>query len=123
MKILIVDDDKLILELLEYYLDSLENDIEVFKTLISNEVIDIVRENNIDLVISDQYMPGMKGIDIIKSANETFSKPPHFCLISGMMPKEVYNINYNAKLFVIHKPFCTDDIRGLVSKVTLILAA
>lgn len=65
-KILIVDDDRLILHSLEETLK--REGYQVLKALTGPEAIEIMNENSIALIICDQRMPGMSGIDVLKKA-------------------------------------------------------
>lgn len=62
-KILIVDDEINILELLRYNLDS--NGYKVYEAKTGEEAIEIIKNEKIDLVVLDHMLPGMNGIEVL----------------------------------------------------------
>jgi putative nucleotidyltransferase with HDIG domain len=67
-KLLIVDDEKSICDILTKYLE--KNAYEVFAARDGRQAVDILTENNIDLVLTDIKMPGMSGVDLLKWVKE-----------------------------------------------------
>lgn len=67
-KILIVDDDPLILSLLEVTLAS--NGHEVVQAKDGNEAVTILEKSTVALIICDQFMPGMTGIEVMQRAQD-----------------------------------------------------
>ena len=67
-KILVVDDEAIIRGMLEV---ELEDRYQVYTAADSGEALDILRNEEIDLVISDINMPDMKGYELLKKARET----------------------------------------------------
>ncbi|HPP88601.1 MAG TPA: response regulator, partial [bacterium] len=63
MNIVIVDDDKKILEMLERAF-VMETDYKIISTTNPIEAYDIVTKQKIDLVITDIQMPEMNGLDL-----------------------------------------------------------
>ena len=63
-KILVVDDEQDVRETLESVLAKLDYDPLVAAG--GKEALDIIRENKIDIVLSDLYMPEMDGIELLK---------------------------------------------------------
>ncbi|HXH74051.1 MAG TPA: response regulator [Bacteriovoracaceae bacterium] len=61
MKILLLDDDVQVLELLEMVLQ--EDGYQIQASLNSNEALALLQENFFDLIISDIHMPCPNGID------------------------------------------------------------
>lgn len=66
-KVLIVEDDPMVALINKRFLEQI-GDIEVFGPVIyEEEIIDIVKEKNIDLIILDVFLPKKNGTDILKS--------------------------------------------------------
>ena len=63
-KILVVDDEQDVRETLESVLSKLDYDPLVAAG--GKEALDIIRQNKIDIVLSDLYMPEMDGIELLK---------------------------------------------------------
>ena len=72
-KVLVVDDEKDIRDLLEIYL---RNDgYDVIKASCGAEALDIVSNEKVDLVILDIMMPGIDGMEVCKSIRKCLNIP------------------------------------------------
>lgn len=73
-RILLIDDHQVILESLKLLLRTLDN-IEVVGTLNDSRVVaDFLKENEVDLVITDYNIPYLNGIDLTLLIKSTFPK-------------------------------------------------
>ena len=61
--ILLVDDNAEILNILE---TTLSQDYHVLKSLNAEDALQVLAKEKIDLIITDQRMPGMTGIEFLK---------------------------------------------------------
>jgi two-component system response regulator YesN len=70
-KILIVDDDKIIRGGLKAIIESNYNDCEsIFQAANGERALEILRSDNIDIMITDVRMPVMDGVELIKKVKE-----------------------------------------------------
>ena len=118
-KILIVDDNDLIVEVMSYILTN--NGYDVSSLNSGEDVINEVLINHPDLLILDAMLPGMNGKDIcqiLKLANATKNMPVIMCSadddLSSSMSKNGAPDDY------LNKPF---DMTVLLDKVGHQLAA
>lgn len=75
MKVLVVDDDPLVLTNTQAMLDDLDN--TVITAYSAHEALDIINERkDIDLVITDHAMPAMTGSELLKIIKEKWPKLP-----------------------------------------------
>lgn len=75
MKILIVDDDKLILTVLSSKLKTKGYDIISADNVV--DALGIIQDQNIDLIVSDVMMPGISGLSFLSVLKEfNFRKIP-----------------------------------------------
>lgn len=66
-KVLIVEDDPMVALINRKFLEQIGN-IEVFgPVMYEDEIIEIIKRENIDLIILDVYLPKKNGVDILKS--------------------------------------------------------
>ena len=72
-RILVVDDEKEIADLIEIYLVS--DGYKVFKANNAEEGLEILAKEEIHLVLLDIMMPGMSGLDMCKKIRETNNIP------------------------------------------------
>jgi signal transduction histidine kinase len=111
-KILIVDDDPLIIQSLEMVL---ERYFEVYKVSDPFLVFDILKNEDIDVLISDEMMPGMRGSELSEKVNREY---PKICkiILSGNSDKKdiVRAINDGHVFSFLFKPV---DINQLLQAV------
>jgi len=118
-KILIVDDNKLIVEVMTYILEN--KGYEVMSLYNGDEVFNKVKVNHPDLIILDDSLPGMDGREIcqlLKLNQSTQNLPVIMC--SGNEDIDESLQQEGAPDDVLHKPF---DINSLVDMVEVQLAA
>ncbi len=85
-KILVVDDDQRIIEILEKYLRA--KGMEVIKAISGEKALEIVdSETTIDLMVIDMKMPKVSGFDVIKRALELDKQFP-VLLLTGSFDSE-----------------------------------
>ncbi len=63
-KILVVDDEEDVRETLSTVLENL--DYEPYMAADGEEALNVIRNKPIDIILSDLYMPGMNGIELLK---------------------------------------------------------
>ena len=113
--ILVVDDEKNNVELLH---EVLHHEYEVHKAYNANEALDILKAKNIDLIISDQRMPGTSGVEL-------FSKVAECCprvgkvLLTGHHDDEtlIDAVNVGSIDRYITKPFKSNSLMKIVVEV------
>lgn len=107
--VLIVDDEPDILELMEeefiYY------GYRTLTAICGNDAISLIRDNKIDVVVSDYKMPngnGMAVLDEVKSMSD--DQRPEFFFVSGQADISIPEaLKAGAKMF-FSKPFDLDDL-------------
>ena len=118
-KILIVDDNELIIEVMTYILEN--KGYEVMSLHDGDEVFNQVKAGHPDLIILDDSLPGMNGRDIcqlLKLNRSTQNLPVIMC--SGNDDIEESLLQKGAPNDVLQKPF---DINSLIDIVASNLAA
>ncbi len=114
--ILIVDDDLNVLEVLEARLQSAGFD--TFKAENGREALRLIKDNKIDLLISDMKMPGMSGMEVLSKARALQPGLPIIFLTAyGTIPDAVKAVKAGAVDYLA-KPF---DGRELVFKLRKVL--
>lgn len=66
MKILLIDDDKLFLKMVENILTENKISCEFFTCSNAGESLELIKKENFDLVLLDIFLPGLCGLDILK---------------------------------------------------------
>ena len=115
MNVLIVDDEKLIRDVIKEYL-LLEN-INVLEASDGKEAIDIIKKNNIDIIVMDIMMPQMDGYTAYKKVKEIKTVP---CIMLSARTEE-YDKLLGFDLGVddyITKPFSPKEVIARIKAVT-----
>ncbi|MDB5128960.1 MAG: hypothetical protein JWQ85_3192 [Mucilaginibacter sp.] len=118
-KILIVDDNELIIEVMSYIL--INNGYDVSSLSTGDHVVEEVRKIHPDLLILDAVMPGLDGREIckiLKYNKETRSLPVIICSAEDDLDDAL--TQEGAPNDILHKPF---DMTALIDKVEFQLAA
>ena len=112
--ILIVDDEDMVLTSIQSYLD-LETEYNVVTFTNPEKALEFVKENNIDLVISDYLMPEMDGITFLGYVREIRPEVPRI-ILTGYADKEnaIKAINDVGLFQYIEKPWDNNDLRIII---------
>ena len=81
-KILIVDDELEIVQTIKMFLE-ISGYEHIYDACSGKEALEIIKSEEIDLVISDVRMPDMDGISFAKAAKELFPEKIIFLMITG----------------------------------------
>ena len=114
MNILIADDEKLIRNVLKEYL--LVENYHVFEANDGKEVLDIIRNNCIDLILLDIMMPNMDGFSALKEIKKENNIP----VIVLSARKEEYDKLLGFDLGIddyITKPFSPKEVMARIKEV------
>ena len=112
--ILIVDDDIHILELIQRHLKSLN--YHTFKAISVKEALQILKDQSIDLLITDLQMPGVDGLELIKYASEHFPKIPKLVVTGFPSIDGALEVMKSGAVDYITKPFTKDELKAAVLK-------
>ncbi|EOR21097.1 MAG: response regulator [Clostridium sp.] len=119
MKILVVDDDKIIRMGLTKILKRLFDQHEVVSDFQNGLVaLEYLKENKIDLVITDIKMPIMTGVQLIENAVSQLENPPIFVVLSGYDEFTYVRDTMKSGAFnYLLKPIKQDDLKMLIEEV------
>jgi CheY-like chemotaxis protein len=113
-KILIVDDNEFIIEVMTYILSNSGYDVIALNS--GDGVLDHIKTDHPDLVILDMMLPGADGRDIckeIKQHEDTKNLPVIIC--TGSHELELSMNQQGAPNDVLYKPFDVDALVGMVA--------
>ena len=113
-KLMIVDDERANLRLLERMFGS---DYECLTASSGEEAIRLLRQHDVAILITDQRMPQMTGIDLLK---QTAESRPHMVriLLTGYTDVDalVEAINSGLVYMYVTKPWNNNDLKVLVAR-------
>jgi two-component system response regulator PilR (NtrC family) len=112
--ILLVDDEPNIIEVLEMVL--LDEGMEVLKSNCGKNALALLREREIDLVISDIRMPDISGVELLREAKQ-FAPDLIFIMITAFAGTDtaIEALQHDAYDYIT-KPFRMDDLRAVVRR-------
>ena len=118
IRVLIADDMKVIAEnVKEIVLNSKNFDvIDIVEN--GEEELQKIEEKQPDLVITDNQMPKMNGIDVIKNVDEKIiDTKPIFILVTGDSNPELRNICNELNVKILHKPVTERELAYLLDEI------
>lgn len=112
--LLVVDDEVNNLKLLKR---TFRKDYNVFMANSGNEGLDILRQNKIDLIITDQKMPGMSGVEFLEKTIEEYPDVIRL-IITGYTDADalIKAINTGKVYRYIKKPWEPEELKNIVKK-------
>ncbi|WP_405247943.1 sigma-54-dependent transcriptional regulator [Cellulophaga sp. Asnod2-G02] len=112
--ILIVDDDINILELLQRHLQLL--DYHIYKAVSVKQALYILKDTEIDLLITDIQMPEVDGLELIKYASEHYPKIPKLVITGYPSVDGALNVIKSGATDYLTKPFTKEELKLAVKK-------
>jgi response regulator RpfG family c-di-GMP phosphodiesterase len=115
--ILYVDDEKINLRLFK---NTFRRNYNILLASSGKEGIEFVANNKVDIIITDQRMPNMTGVELLANIQEMFpSIPPVRLMLSGYSDSEAIDKAYKEyDLYkFISKPWEEDMLVGIFNEV------
>ncbi|SKA95401.1 DNA-binding response regulator, OmpR family, contains REC and winged-helix (wHTH) domain [Caloramator quimbayensis] len=114
-KVLVVDDDSNICDLIELYLQ--KEGYRVYKAHNGSEAIKIYRDKTVDIIVLDIMMPIMDGYETLKEIRKTSSVPVLMLTAKGETFDRVLGLELGADDYIV-KPF---EPKELVARIKAVL--
>ena len=125
LKVLNLDDEPTIVELIETFLKSIENIGSIINFTDSTKALQYCQSHSdeIDLIITGEGMPGIGGRNFLRLVDRYFNRPVYSILHSGYLkdfPSEIqkfYDLSTKNIIPIkfLPKPFSIDDLRLAIS--------
>lgn len=112
--ILIVDDDTDILELIQRHLHSMN--YYTFKAVSVKEAVAILRDTEIDLLITDLKMPEIDGFELIQFASEHYPNMPKLVVTGYPSIQDALSAIKSGVVDYLVKPFTQQELKQAVQK-------
>ncbi|MDO8260521.1 MAG: response regulator [Candidatus Magasanikbacteria bacterium] len=118
MKILLVDDNNRFRGILREIL-KLKDDITVIEAISGHEALEILKEEKVNLIISDYLMVGMNGMKLLQKIR---SNPEHqnipFIMATGYPEDDLISEIQSAGATFLQKPFLKETLFETIEKST-----
>jgi len=114
--ILYIDDEEINLRLFK---NTFRREYTILTATSANEGLEILKDNKVDLVITDQRMPDVTGVQLLSKVQEQYpSIPPGRLIISGYSDPEDIELAYKEyQLFrFISKPWDQNELIEIIKK-------
>jgi two-component system, NtrC family, response regulator PilR len=112
--ILVVDDEPNIIEVLEIALQ--DEGMEVLKSGSGQEALALLRDNDVDLVISDIKMPDFSGVELLREAKQVSPETVFIMITAFASTETAIEALQHGALDYITKPFKMEDLRSIVRR-------
>ena len=115
--LLYIDDEE---SNLRIFKNTFRRDFNIFLANSAKEGMEILNEKKIDVLITDQRMPGMTGLDLLREVHSLFPEiPPHRLMVSGYAaPDDINSAFEQYGLFkFISKPWDAENLKHTILKV------
>lgn len=113
-KILYVDDEE---SNLRIFKDNFRRDFEVKTAISAYEALEQLEQDLVDVVITDQRMPGMTGVELLAEINKKYTEiPPNRLIISGYSEDKDIKLafrKYKLSKF-IPKPWEYEELKEII---------
>jgi response regulator RpfG family c-di-GMP phosphodiesterase len=114
--ILYIDDEEINLRLFKA---TFRREYNILTAKTANEGMKLISENTIDLIITDQRMPEVTGVEFLSMVQKIYPKiPPRRLIISGYSDPEDIALAYKEfQLFkFISKPWDQTELQEIITK-------
>lgn len=112
--VLVVDDDAGVCAALTRVLQKLGH--TVIAAASGEEALKLLEEQSVEVIISDQHMPGLSGIDLLKLVRVRHPRVVRIMLTGDKGPEvPIRSINEGEVYRFIRKPWNNNDLRTVVS--------
>lgn len=116
-KILIVDDDEIIRNMLLMQLKRLKKEYQIITAADGFLAIEALKETPVDLVLIDFNMPRMDGMKAFIEIKKLYPELP-VIMMSGSVKQELSSaFLYAGGASFIQKPFCPDELNLMVESI------
>lgn len=113
-KVLYVDDEE---SNLRIFKDTFRRDFDIYIVSSPFEALELLKTNMVDIVITDQRMPGMTGVELLGEINANFNDiPPHRLIVSGYAEDEDIKKAFDEYRLTkfIPKPWDYEDLKEVI---------
>ena len=114
-KLLIVDDEKNMCRSLEILLSS-EGNYKVSSVSNAQDALKFIEKNDIDLIITDLTMPGMSGMELLRSVKENYPSIQIIMMTAFSTVQSAIEALKIGAYDYLMKPFSDDDLLRAVKK-------
>lgn len=114
MRILVVDDEKLIVKGLKFSLEMDENEVECAYD--GEEALTMIKNNEYDIVLLDVMLPKLTGFEVCEKVREFSNVPIIMLTAKGEDEDKIEGLEYGADDYIT-KPFNVKEVKARIKAV------
>jgi CheY-like chemotaxis protein/glycine cleavage system H lipoate-binding protein len=120
LNVLVVDDEQIVLDSAERHLR--HDDYAVFKALSAMEALEIFKQTDVDIVLTDLMMPEMDGLELIQVLKKDHPKVPVIMITGYATINTALQAMQLGAFDYVAKPFTKAELRGVVQRAAHLVA-
>ncbi len=113
-RVLVVDDDKSVLRMIEYGLQKLGSEYQISLAKDMDGAMRLIEQNQFDLIITDYMMPGLTGVDLARVVHRLSPDTQIVLMTAYGTDKLRYTTTHVGFDGYIDKPFDIEKIRDII---------
>ncbi len=113
-KALVIDDDKVTLELLTFQLES--EGFEVVTAESGNVGLELIKQNDFDVILTDLHLPDVSGIGLVKSSKELAPQTEIIMITGDGSNDRAIEATKAGAFWYLEKPLDFDELFELIGK-------
>jgi CheY-like chemotaxis protein len=113
-RIVVIDDSKLMRNLLRFILEQAEYDVDVWEEVTAVEIPERISAGNPDLIITDYQMPGSNGLTVARMARKTKPGLPVIVVTATRDPAVLDALKRVNVTHILHKPVQAEELLKVV---------
>ena len=113
-KVLVVDDEKLILKGIRFSLE--QDDMEVDCAYDGEEALEKIKDNNYDIVLLDIMLPKLTGLEVCQQVREFSNVPIIMLTAKGEDMDKILGLEYGADDYIT-KPFNILEVKARIKAI------
>ncbi len=114
--VLVVDDDQIILTTIVNFLAAYAEDLELLTAENGQQAVEVLEKQQVDLLLTDLYMPVMDGFELLANMVRRFSSVPVIVMSGYEVPEIGGEIERKGALHYLEKPFDFQTLAATVSE-------
>ena len=114
--ILIVEDEQALLDAMKFTIKMLDDEFEVYTANNGRQALEFINKSDIDLLITDIYMPYKNGLELIRDVRKKYSHVKILAMSGGGTHYLKVAGSFGAS-YILNKPFSKDELESGIHKV------
>ena len=113
-KVLVVDDEKLIVKGIKFSLE--QDEMEITVAYDGEEALSLAKNNNFDIILLDVMLPGLSGFEVCQAIREFSDVPIIMLTAKGEDMDKILGLEYGADDYIT-KPFNILEVKARIKAI------